>query len=335
VTDPPPTEPRQRGPFYALIAAFFVPFLAVLFPYLVLDDYRRTRALVASGAQGVKDPSRAPRQRDGLFWAAGALWLATLLAIPAARATGANSITAALLVAHLVSASFSALMLITGWLRSDRRTPEEKQAEFAVREAQLVAFFDQRDQARSGAGVGFSEPPVPWVSRGVWRRWFLVRWAPETDGFDPATLGLGPNERSAAAHATPVTASELEEAPVADVVGEWAPRRADGWTPAPAPRETSLEEAQGAVTEQTPSPFRFVGMSWPVCHGRLAVLVWEGNVGLPPDGIGLPMGVPDTVEQLVRRLQGTAAWDTPRGWDGNAVFQCSACGRLYGRAFEV
>jgi|GEM_PF-4904793 len=324
----------QRGPLYAVIAAFFVPFLAVLFPYLVLDDYRRTRALVAVGARSVSDPRRAPRKHDGLFYAAGALWLGTLVAIPVARSQGANTLTAVLLTLHLVSASISTVMLVTSWFRSDRRSPEEKQAQFAVREAQLVAFFEQRDAERTQAGVAFSQPAVPWVSRGVWRRWFLVRWDPEAPPLDDA-LSLPPDQRSAAEHATPVTAGELESAPVAEIVGDWAPRRAEGWTAAAKPVEKPLAELEADVTSATPSPFRFPTMSWPVCHGRLAVMVWEGNVGLPPDGIGLPMGVPEKVEALVTESQGTAPWDTRLGWDGNAVLQCSECGRLYRRGYEA
>ena len=328
-------ETPDRGPLYVVIAAFFVPFLAVLFPYLVLDDYRRSRALAATGARAVQDPTRAPRKRDGLFWGAGALWIGTLLAIPVARSTGANSVAAALITAHLVSAVFSLVLLVIGWLRSDRRTPEEKQAQFAVREAQLVAFFEQRDAERIEAGVSFPEPAVPWISRGVWNRWFLVRF--EAESHDPAgpPLGLPGGHQTAADHATPVAQAEMDAAPSAEVVGEWVPRKAEGWTAAPRPPEKPLTELEADVTEATPSPFRFPGMAWPVCHGRLGVLVWEGNVGLPPDGIGLPMGMPAQVEQLVKGAQGAEAWDLRFGWDGNAVFQCSECGRLYWRGYEA
>jgi len=329
-------ERPQRGPLWAVIAAFFVPFLAVLFPYLVLDDYRRTRELAAAGTTTAR-PERAARKRDGMFYAAGALWLGTLLAIPVTRSSGMLSVAAALITAHIVSASFSAALLVIGWARRDKRTPEEKQAEFAVREAQVVAFFRQRDEERSQAAVGFSEPAVPWIGRGVWRRWFLVRWDAEEyrDGFpDDAPLDLPRTQRAAGEHATPVTQAELDGAPTAEIVGDWAPRRAEDWTTAAKPDEKPLPELEADVTSGTPSPFAFPGMAWPVCHGRLAVMIWEGNVGLPPDGIGLPMGLPQTIEQLIVQGQGFPPWDLPRGWDGNAVFQCSDCGRLYWRPFE-
>ncbi|MCO4771767.1 MAG: hypothetical protein KDA24_17180, partial [Deltaproteobacteria bacterium] len=219
--------------------------------------------------------------------------------------------------------------------RSDRRTPEVKQAQFSVREAQLVTFFEQRDAERSEASVSVDEPAVPWVSRGVWRRWFLVRWDPE--GWDPEgpPLGLPADHRTAADHATPVPQSEFDNAPTAEIVGDWAPRRAADWAPAPKPSEKPLDELEADITKATPSPFPFTAMSWPVCHSRLAVMVWEGNVGLPPDGIGLPMGVPAQVEALVKAAQGAEPWDLRLGWDGNAVFQCSECGRLYWRGYEA
>jgi hypothetical protein len=328
-----PAGEQRRGPLYGLIAAFFIPFLAVLFPYLVLDDYRRTRALVATGARRVNDPKRAPRQRDVLFWGAGVLWLVTLLAIPLFRSHGANNITAALLTVHLVSAVFSTVLLVAGWLRSDRRSPEEKQAQFAVREAQVAVFFEQRGVAREEAGVVISEPAVPWIGRGVWRRWFLVRWSEEMT--DTTTLGLGPEEREAGAHATPVSRGEQSEAPVGRVVGDAAPPRAEAWTAAAKPDVGALNDLDEAVRCGTPSPFPFRSMSWPVCHDRLAVLLWEGNVGSPPDAIGLPMGVPAVVEKLVRESQGAEPWDLDHGWDGSAVFQCCDCGRFYARSYEV
>ena len=70
---------RKRGPFYVVIAAVFVPFLALLFPYLLLDDYRRTRSLADAGARGVTDPKRRGRERDGMFIGAGVVWVGTLL----------------------------------------------------------------------------------------------------------------------------------------------------------------------------------------------------------------------------------------------------------------
>lgn len=332
-SDNEPVGDRRRGPLYGLIAAFFMPFLAVLFPYLVLDDYRRTRALVATGARGVSDPKRVPRQRDLLFWGAGALWLGALLAIPVFRAQGANNVTATLLIAHLVSATFSAVLLMASWLRSDRRSPEEKQAQFTVREAQVAAFFEQRDAAREDAGVAVSEPAVPWIGRGVWRRWFLVRWSEEMT--DAVELGLSADERRGADHATPVPRGELDAAPIAKVVGDVAPPRAESWVAAAKPALGARSDLEAAVKSGTPSPFPFPSMSWPVCHDRLAVLVWEGNVGSPPDVIGLPMGVPAVIEELVRGVQGAEPWDLEHGWDGSAVFQCSHCGRFYARSYDA
>ena len=320
---------RERGPLYGVIAAFFLPFLALVFPYLVLDDYRRTRALAASGARSIRDPDRAPRKRDLFFWGPAVLWTATLLAIPVARATGRLELAGTLVLLHIVSASVSLVLLVFGWMRRDKRTPEEKQAEFSVREAQVQAFFDGRDGVRKEAGVAVGEPPVPWIGRGVWARWFLV-------GFDeeqPGTVQIPPGR--AGERASPVTAGQKESAPVVEVVGDWHPRKVTDWTPAPKPPEDELSAQTERVTTQTPSPFPFPDLSWPVCDGRLAVLIWEGNVGLPPDAIGLPMGVPEQIEALVTAEQGVPAWDRKHGWDGNAVFQCAECGRLYWRGFEV
>ncbi len=325
-----------RGPFYVVIAAAFVPFLAVLFPYLVFDDYRRSRALADAGARGVTDPKRKERERDGMFWAAGAFWASALLGILVARSLGREGLATALVSFQVLSVAFSGMSIGFSWLGRDRRTDEEKRDQFAVREAQLVAYFDKREAQREEAGVVFTEPAVPWVSRQVWRRWFLVRWGPHGwDGSaDGAPLGLGDDELGAGDHATPVAARELDEAPTADIVGDWKPRRAGaGWVAADKPEVDSLPAHQEAI-RRAPSPFRFPGMSWPVCHERLAVLVWEGNMGLSPDAIGLPMGLPAQIEALVVAAQGMEPWATAHGWDLNAVFQCAECGRLYWRGYE-
>lgn len=326
---------RQRGPFYVVIAAAFVPFLALLFPYMVWDDYRRTRALASSGARGVTDPKRKERQRDGMFVAAGVVWAGTLVGMLVARAIGAQGWATALMSFQLLSAVFSFGSTGLAWLGRDKRTDEEKQDQFAVKEAQVQAYFDKREAQRTEAHVAFSEPAVPWISRQVWQRWFLVRWGPHGwDGTGDAPLGLTEEHHGVGEHATPVPAAEVEAAPTAEIVGDWKPRRAGKkWKAAAKPSTGTLEEHQAAIGS-TPSPFRFPAMSWPVCHERLAVLIWEGNAGLPPDAIGLPMGVPKQVEALVVAAQGQEPWQSAYGWDLNAAFQCSDCGRLYWRGYE-
>lgn len=341
MSDPDPSKvddggARARGPFYVLIAAAFVPFLALLFPYLVFDDYRRTRALADAGARGVTDPKRRERDRDGMFWAAGAFWALTLVGIVAARATGREGLATALVSFQLLCVVSSGLSIGFSWMSRDKRTDEEKRDQFAVKEAQVQAYFDKRDAQREEAGLAFSEPAVPWVSRQVWRRWFLVRWGPHgwDGGADGPPLGLSDAELGAGEHASPVPRKELDEAPVEEIVGQWKPRRAGkGWAAARESEVGSLEAHQTAIA-RVPSPFRFPGMSWPVCHERLAVMVWEGNAGLSPDAIGLPMGLPAQIEQLVVAAQGVEPWASAHGWDLNAVFQCCECGRLYWRGYE-
>ena len=326
---------RKRGPFYVVIAAVFVPFLALLFPYLLLDDYRRTRSLADAGARGVTDPKRRGRERDGMFIGAGVVWVGTLLGMLVARALGYQGWATALLSFQILSVVFSAMSIAFGHMARDKRTDEEKQAEFAVKEAQVQAYFDKREAQRQEAHVAFTEPAVPWVSRQVWQRWFLVRWGPHGwDGVEGGPLGLTEDEHGVGDHATPVAAAEVESAPVAEIVGDWKPRRASKkWTAAARPEPGTLDAHQAALAA-TPSPFRFPAMSWPVCHERMAVLVWEGNAGLPPDAIGLPMGVPAQIEALVTAAQGLPAWDSAYGWDLNAAFQCAECGRLYHRGYE-
>ncbi len=329
-------EPRSRGPFYVLIAGAFVPFLALLFPYQVFDDYRRTRALADAGARGVTDPSRRERDRDGMFWAAGAFWLFTLIGMLVARASGYQALATAFLSFQVLSVIFSGSSIWFSWMTRDKRTDDEKRDQFNLKEAQVQAYFDKRDAQRKEAGVPFSEPAVPWVSRQVWQRWFLVRWGPHGwDGSpDGPPLGLGDDELGAGEHATPVPAKELEDAPVAEIVGDWKPRRAGKkWKAASKPEPGTLDEHKAAIT-RAPSPFRFPGLSWPVCHERLAVLVWEGNAGLSPDAIGLPMGLPAQIEELVVAAQGVEPFASAYGWDLNAVFQCAECGRLYWRGYE-
>ena len=333
--DPNDGGARSRGPFFVVIAALFVPFLALLFPYQVYDDYRRTRGLAKAGARGVTDPSRRGRSRDGLFLGAGLVWSGTLMGMLVARALGAQGWATVLLSFQLLSLAFSSLSVALGWLGRDKRTDVEKRDQFAVQEAQVQAYFDKRDAQRKDARVAVSEPAVPWVSRPVWRQWFLVRWGPHGwDGVTGGPLGLSEDEVGAGEHATPVPAAEREAAPTEEIVGDWRPRRAGtSWTAAPPSPPGTLEEHQAAL-RSTPSPFRFPAMSWPVCHERLAVLIWEGNAGLPPDAIGLPMGIPAQVEAMVTTAQGAAPWETSHGWDLNAAFQCGECGRLYWRGYE-
>ena len=270
---------RKRGPFYVVIAAVFVPFLALLFPYLLLDDYRRTRSLADAGARGVTDPKRRGRERDGMFIGAGVVWVATLLGMLAARALGYQGWATALLSFQILSVVFSAMSIGFGHMARDKRTDEEKQAEFAVKEAQVQAYFDKREAQRKEAHVAFTEPAVPWVSRQVWQRWFLVRWGPHGwDGVDGGPLGLSEDEHGVGDHATPVAAAEVESAPVAEIVGDWKPRRASKkWTAAARPEPGTLDEHQAALAGLEPVALRADLITAAAMNQELALEIEDGG----------------------------------------------------------
>lgn len=168
--------------------------------------------------------------------------------------------------------------------------------QYAVLLADVVARHRDHDPGPS---------PAPWVSDALWRARNAFR--PEFDAADTLLAEVEGRKTplQAAVRAfegpvlRPVADAERGLAPVGEAVGE------------PPPEGTADEQ----VARLMGTPGRFIGggVRWPVCCGRLAVLVAEGPSSA--DG-ALVLGEPGADLQP----------DRGRASHG---FQCAACGRRY------
>jgi hypothetical protein len=156
------------------------------------------------------------------------------------------------------------------------------------------------------------DSPVPWVSDAVWRG--RNRFDPELDA--PAVLAaevdrtLRPFDREVRGEAVreptlrPVSDAERDLAPAGEPLAEGA------WPP------LGDADALRALLTSTPGRFLMTSPRWPVCHGRLSVLIGLRDADRPADATWLPPVVADVEAE-------------PVGPRGQHSFRCAVCGRAW------
>ena len=180
---------------------------------------------------------------------------------------------------------------------------------------------------KPSSGSGDPGPsPVAWLSNEIWRSW--------NDGDAGARDVQEPGKPISDAWPTPVTGNDRRRAARRNV--------AEGQPPPPA---GTLEEHRARL-ESTPGLGYLSSVHWPVCCERLGTLISEsGSLDLEllereagsldrvlTEG-HLPPGTSDgerfAREGTWQRTLAKMRAGTHSG-DGVALFQCRACGRIYG-----
>jgi hypothetical protein len=183
------------------------------------------------------------------------------------------------------------------------------------------------DPGRAGPAPGDpGDSPVPWLSDEVWRAW---------------------NAGDASARDVQVAGKPISGALPTRVTDDDR-RRAARRPPtagAPLPVRGTLEQ-HGALLASTPGLGYFSTVRWPVCCERLSTLISDGGTldlralervaGSLDHALTeahLPPGAADE-ERFAREGGWTRTLAEMRagehGGDGIALFECRACGRVYG-----